>query len=298
MSNQRSKNIMNESYGSRLRREVTANAPVAFIGVYDSFSASIAARHFAGLFVSGYSFAASYYGLPDIGFIAWSDIVAFTQRIRTLLPETHILVDIDDGYCDTEVACHVVGLLENMGASAVVMEDQQRPRRCGHLDGKQVMELDAFLSKLRAVLETRNELMVVARTDATEEREILRRVAAFAAAGADAILVDGIRELGLLQKVRQETHLPLMYNQIAGGKSPSCTLSELHEAGVSLVNYSTPCLFAAQAAIEEAMSTLKAGDGGLQCAGPGGVNLAACTAFLRDNLASRKQASSHQHGTE
>jgi 2-methylisocitrate lyase-like PEP mutase family enzyme len=292
---------MSESYGTLLRREVASHGPVAFIGVYDTFSASIAARHFTGLFISGYSFAASYYGLPDIGFIAWSDMVAFTQRVRTLLPQSHILVDIDDGYCDTEVACHVVRLLENLGTSAVVMEDQQRPRRCGHFDGKQVMELDAFLGKLRAVLDTRHELVVVARTDATNEHEILRRVAAFTAAGADAILVDGIRELGLLQKVRQETHLPLMYNQIAGGKSPPCTLSELHSAGVSLVNYSTPCLFAAQAAIEQAMSTLKAGDGGLDCAGPGGVNLAACTAFLRENLASREQAlpqTRHMHGME
>jgi 2-methylisocitrate lyase-like PEP mutase family enzyme len=298
ISQQWSKNVMSESYGTLLRRAVAANGPVAFIGVYDTFSASIAAKHFDGLFISGYSFAASYYGLPDIGFIAWSDIVAFAQRVRTLLPQSHILVDIDDGYCDTEVACHVVRLLENMGASAVVMEDQQRPRRCGHFDGKQVMELDAFLSKLRAVLDTRQELVVVARTDATDEQEILRRVAAFTAAGADAILVDGIRELGLLQKVRGETNLPLMYNQIAGGKSPSCTLSELHSAGVSLVNYSTPCLFAAQAAIEQAMSTLKAGDGGLECAGPGRVNLAACTAFLRENLTSREQARSHQHGAE
>lgn len=276
---------MNTSYGAQLRSEISAERLVAFIGVYDVFSASIAARHFGGLFISGYSFAASYYGLPDIGFIAWSDIVAFTQRVRVLLPHEHILVDIDDGYCDPEVACHVVRLLENTGASAVVIEDQQRPRRCGHFDGKQIMELDAFISKLRAVLDTRGDMLVVARTDATDEQEIRRRVAAFAAAGADAVLADGIRDLALLANIRQTVDCPVMFNQIAGGKSPPCTLSELQRAGVSMVNYSTPCLFAAHAAIEQAMDALNAEDGRLECAGFGGINLVVCSAFLRDNLA-------------
>jgi 2-methylisocitrate lyase-like PEP mutase family enzyme len=275
---------MGDSYGAHLRREISIHGTMVFIGVYDVFSASIAARHFDGLFISGYSFAASYYGLPDIGFIAWSDVVAFAQRVRALLPRHHILVDIDDGYCDSTVACHVVRLLENTGASAIVIEDQQRPRRCGHFDGKQIMELDGFLEKLRAVLDTRRDLLVVARTDATDEREILRRVAAFDEAGADAVLVDGIWDLALLKKIKQATDRPLMFNQIAGGKSPPCTLSELRGAGVSLVNYSTPCLFAAHEAIEQTMGMLKAEDGKLKCDKPGSIDLSACTALLKDNL--------------
>ncbi|HEY5141455.1 MAG TPA: hypothetical protein VIJ25_19395, partial [Methylococcales bacterium] len=81
-------------YGSLLREAVEKNDITALIGVYDVFSASIAARSFDGIFVSGFSFAASYYSFPDIGFIAWPDIVHFTQRIRTILPEHHIVVDI------------------------------------------------------------------------------------------------------------------------------------------------------------------------------------------------------------
>lgn len=123
-------------YGRRLREAIATHSPVPQIGVYDVLSASLAARHFEGAFLSGFSFAASYYGLPDNGFIAWSDMVAFAQRTRVILPDRHIMVDIDDGYCDTEVACHVVHLLEAAGASGVVLEDQQRPRRCGHVDGK------------------------------------------------------------------------------------------------------------------------------------------------------------------
>lgn len=120
-------------------------------------------------------FAASHYGLPDIGFISWTDIVDLVHRIRTVLPDHYLLVDIDDGYADVEVACHVVSLLESVGASGVVMEDQKRPRRCGHLDGKQILDLDEYLVKLRKVLATRRTLDVVARTDASGIDEIKKR---------------------------------------------------------------------------------------------------------------------------
>src|ERR1700686_1684704 len=109
------------------RQVIASGDTMPFIGVYDAFSASVAARYFPGLFVSGFGFAASYYGLPDIGFIAWPDILAFAQRLRTILPSHHLLVDIDDGYCDTEIACHVVSSLESLGAFGVILEDQKRP---------------------------------------------------------------------------------------------------------------------------------------------------------------------------
>jgi len=193
-------------------------------------------------------------------------------------------VDIDDGYCDAEVACHVVRQLAQIGASAVVLEDQQRPRKCGHLDGKQVMELDAYLDKLHKVLACRGDMLVVARTDATDENEALRRAEAFAEAGADAVLVEAVKSLSVLAEVKRRVRLPLVFNQIAGGKSPPATLTELRAAGVSLVNYSTPCLFAAQAAIDASMRDLLGSDGCLP-ATPGQVNVASCNRLLHQNLA-------------
>jgi len=273
--------------GNRLREILETRDIFPFIGIYDVFSASLAGRHFDTLFVSGFSFAASYYGLPDIGFIAWPDIVAFVQRIRTVLPAHHILVDIDDGYCDTEVACHVVSLLETSGASGVVLEDQKRPRRCGHFEGKQIMELEEYLDKLRRVLATRRDLFVVARTDSSDPADITRRVQAFAEAGADAVLIDGLNSFDLIRQLRKLVNKPFCFNQIAGGKSPSLTLSELREGGVSLVIYSTPCLFPAQAAIEDAMNAIKTTDGSL--AGSR-VNVQECTKILSDNLARRDTA--------
>jgi hypothetical protein len=105
------------SYGQLLRREVESAQITPLIGIFDMYSASVAARHYGGLFVSGFGFAASHYGLPDIGFIAWPDMVNFVQRLRLAFPRQHLLVDIDDGYVDPEVACHVVQHLERIGAS-------------------------------------------------------------------------------------------------------------------------------------------------------------------------------------
>lgn len=272
------------SPGQRLRAAMAQNSLVPFIGVYDVFSATVAGRHFDSLFVSGFGFAASHYGLPDIGFITWTDIVAFVQRLRTVLPAHNLLVDIDDGYCDPEVACHVVSVLESIGASGVVLEDQKRPRRCGHFDGKQIMELDEYIAKLRAVLATRRDLFVIARTDSNDPDDIVRRVEAFAAAGADAVLVDGLKSLDTVRALSSRVDRFFCFNQIAGGKSPACTQSELKQAGVSLAIYSTPCLFAAQNAIEDAMADLKMRDGTL-AGSPIGVK--DCTSVLSDNLARR-----------
>lgn len=116
--------LMYDTHGKFLRNQLRENSLLSFIGVYDVYSASIAARSFDGLFLSGFSFAASFYGLPDIGFICWSDLVAFTQRVRTILPHHMLVVDIDDGFGDKEIACHVVSMMETVGASAIIMEDQ------------------------------------------------------------------------------------------------------------------------------------------------------------------------------
>jgi 2-methylisocitrate lyase-like PEP mutase family enzyme len=263
-----------------LQREITP-----FIGVYDVFSAALAGKHFDSLFISGFGFAASHYGLPDIGFITWSEIVYYVQRIRTVLPEHHLLVDIDDGYCDPEVACHVVSVLEASGASGVVLEDQKRPRRCGHFDGKQIMEMDEYLDKLRQVLATRRDLFVVARSDSSDPVDIERRVLAFAEAGADAVLVDGLKSLETVRRLNSKINRPFCFNQIAGGKSPAFTLTDLRKAGVKLAIYSTPCLFAAQAAIEDAMIHLPTVDGSL--AGSR-IGVKDCTSVLSENLARRK----------
>lgn len=256
------------------------------IGVYDVFSATLAARHFDGLFLSGFSFAASHYGLPDRGYIAWTDMLGFAQRLRAVLPRHHLLVDIDDGYGDPEIVAHVVQRMEQAGVSGVVLEDQQRPRRCGHYEGKQILPLNDYLEKLRAALAARRDLVIVARTDTPDADEARRRLAAFAETGADAVLAEAVPSLDALRSLSAATRTPLACNQIAGGKTPAWSIAEMGAAGVRIVIYSTPCLFAAQGAIAQAMQQLRAADGRLPPA-DSGVTLAQSTAVLNANVGER-----------
>ena len=273
---------MTERYGESLRRAVSERDVLPFIGIYDVFSAGVASQHFDAVFCSGFGFAASYYGLPDIGFIAWSDMLNFVQRVRTILPDHHILVDIDDGYCDIEVAAHVATQMERVGASGVVLEDQKRPRMCGHFEGKQIMPLDEFLPKLSRVLDAREDLFVIARTDSSDPDDVARRLQAFVDEGADALLVDGVKDLDIIEQLASHVRRPLTFNQIAGGKSPPTTLSELQRRGVQLVIYSTPLLFAAQEAMDLALQDLRLVDGQLPH-GPGIIGVKSCTSVLQEN---------------
>src|SRR4030067_83159 len=172
------------------RKDSRTEGVFPLIGVYDVFSATIAANLFDGICLSGFGFAASFYGLPDIGFLPWPEVVAFAQRVRTVLPDRYLLVDIDDGYADVNVACHVVSLLESL--------------------------------------------------DASDIEEIRKRAMAFAEAGVDAILIDGAKDLSLFRELRSKIDCPLVFNQIAGGKSPSHSFQELKEAGISVAVYSRP----------------------------------------------------------
>ncbi|MDX3112803.1 isocitrate lyase/PEP mutase family protein [Streptomyces scabiei] len=280
------------TYGTKLRERIAGPGTTPLIGVYDMYSASIAAQHYDGMFVSGFGFAASYYGLPDIGFIAWPDMMAFVQRLRGAFPGHHLLVDIDDGYVDPEVACHVVEGLERIGASGVILEDQKRPRRCGHADGKQVLPLHEYLAKLEMVLATRGDLVVVARTDATDEKDILHRAETLAATAADVVLVDGVRSVEWIRRIRAVVgDKPLLFNQIAGGKSPRLSLSELSDLGVDVAIYSTPCLFAAHEAMHSALTELKRADGRLPTPdATNGVGVATATRLLEGNIAHRRPA--------
>jgi len=279
---------MNELNGREiLTREHSQKGIIPFIGVYDVFSASIAAKHYNSIFLSGFGFAASFYGLPDIGFISWTDMVSYVERIRTVLPNHFLLVDMDDGYGDADIAGHVAMRLESAGASGVVLEDQRRPRRCGHFDGKQLLTIDEYLDKLARVLDTRREMFVVARTDAVDSEDILMRAKAFEAAGADAFLVDGIGDLKLIKELKRFITVPIVFNQIAGGKSPAFSLEVLEDAGVSLVIYSTPCLFPVQDAVEKSLVALKENGGLIQETDGVRTDLRTCTLHLKENQAGR-----------
>jgi 2-methylisocitrate lyase-like PEP mutase family enzyme len=275
-------------HGERLRTALSSGAVLPLMGVYDSYSAALAARHFDALFLSGFSFAAAFYGLPDEGFITWTDLAEAVQRVRAVAPAAHLLVDMDDGYGDAVVAAHAAATFEERGASGIVLEDQLRPKKCGHLDGKQVMDLEGYLEKLEQVLAARRTLVVVARSDAADRTERLRRARAFDQTDCDAILVDGLgADMDFLPVLRAAVKKPLVFNQIAGGKAAPQRWSDLERLGFSLIIHSTPCLFAAHQAIEAEMRMLRERDGAFLESGGGRVGLAEVNAHLQANLAAR-----------
>ncbi|MHC4265880.1 MAG: isocitrate lyase/PEP mutase family protein [Planctomycetota bacterium] len=237
--------------GDEIRRRLLRERKLLpLIGVYDVFSAKIASQHFEGVFCSGYGYAASAYGLPDVGYVNWRDMADFATKIRHAIPATHILVDVDDGFGDEVVASNTIRILESNGLSAVMMEDQKRPRRCGHFEGKEILPLNEYLTKLSRVIEARLSLFVIARTDATDASEGIERAISYAEAGADGVMVEAIRDLETISKLRSHVSVPIMVNQLHGGKSPNWRFDELEDAGASIVICSTPCLFAAQFGME------------------------------------------------
>jgi 2-methylisocitrate lyase-like PEP mutase family enzyme len=254
-----------KNYGQSMRDRIATNDMLPLIGVYDVFSSILASHKFEAIFCSGYGFAASHYGLPDEGFIAWTDMVSYVKRIRGVLKHTHIVVDIDDGHGDHNNAAIFAKRLEQVGASAVILEDQRRPKRCGHLPGKEILSLDEYMPKLEAVLNVCDELFVIARTDATDFEESIIRVKEFVKCGVDGVLVEGISDTRNISKIREAVgdEVSLVVNLIAGGKTPPISLSELGNLGANIVNYSTPCLFAAHSAIDKALDELLGSDGKL-----------------------------------
>jgi len=237
--------------GDEFRRRIRLpNGLLPLIGVYDVFSAKIVAERFEGVFCSGYSYAASAYGLPDVGYVNWRDMTDFATKIRHAIPITHILVDVDDGFGDEVVASNTVRILESNGLSAVMMEDQKRPRRCGHFEGKEILPVEEYLTKLSKVIEMRKSIFVIARTDATDPSEAIDRAVIYAENGADGVMVEAIKDLKMISKLRRLVSVPIMVNQLHGGKSPDWRFDELEDAGASIVICSTPCLFSAQYGME------------------------------------------------
>lgn len=280
---------MSNAFGQKLRAHKGEKKILPFIGIYDVFSASIAANYSDCIFVSGFGFAASHYGLPDIGFNTWTDLLNYVTRIRHILPDAHILVDIDDGFVDTHNAKMITRCLHDAGASGIVLEDQARPRQCGHYNGKNLLAVDNYIKKLEEVLTVSQDLFVIARTDASDKNDIIERVRQIKTFPVDCVLVDGMSieqlcALDVLYELRAQNKLT--YNQIFGGKSSPHNLAELAECGVGIAIFSTPCLFAAQSAMQSALKELTENDFLLGKITQSST-LAECTELLNTNMARR-----------
>jgi 2-methylisocitrate lyase-like PEP mutase family enzyme len=247
--------------GDRVRTLLGEDRAVLMPGVWDALSARLAAA--AGhqvFFLSGYATAASLLGLPDFGYLTQAEIAEVARRVCGRVPEAAVIVDGDTGHGNALNTIRTVELFESAGAAGVFLEDQVWPKKCGHLAGKRVVAREDWLAKLRAALEHRDRLFIVARTDARAAvglDEAIERALAAADLGVDAIFVEAPESVAEMEKVAAATPgVVRVANMIEAGLTPLLTPAELHELGFDLIVSPLTGLFAAARAVGQAYRVL------------------------------------------
>ncbi|MCS7142025.1 MAG: isocitrate lyase/PEP mutase family protein [Candidatus Nitrosocaldus sp.] len=246
-----------------LLSRIRGGESVVVPGVYDALSARIAEQvGFEAVFQSGYSVAASMLGLPDYGLLNANEVVEQARRIASSV-SIPLIVDIDTGYGNALNVRRVVQELERAGAKGVFLEDQVWPKRCGHMQGKQVIPVEEYMQKLYAALDARSssEFIVVARTDALEPLgidEAIERANMYADAGADLVFVEAPRSVEEMRRICREVRAPMVANMIEGGRTPLLSVSELRAIGYRFILFPLTALLSAAYAMREMLSLLKA----------------------------------------
>jgi methylisocitrate lyase len=251
--------------GNRMNRigELLAGpGPLMIPGVYDALSAKLAAEAgFRAVLVSGYCLSATRLGEPDVGLLTAPEVLDAAARI-TAAVDLPVLVDIDTGYGNAFNVERTVRELVTLGAAGCFLEDQVWPKRCGHMEGKQIVPLDEYLPKLRAARETGGpDFWITARTDARAVDgldEAIRRAQEFARHGASGVFVEAPESEGEMARVRAAVvaDVPLVANMVEGGKTPLRTASALAAEGYRLVLVPVAPLLASAHALRTCLATL------------------------------------------
>lgn len=248
--------------GKELRRLLSEDGAIAVAGVFNPLSALIAERvGFRALYFSGAAFSASL-GIPDIGLFTLDELTTAVRWVTkaTTLP---IIVDADTGFGEVVNVYRTVTDLEAAGAAAVQIEDQVMPKRCGHLDGKQIVSAEEFVVKIRAAFEARGSSLIIARTDSKAVHgmdEAVRRGKAYMEAGADIIFPEALESEAEFDKYSRLVDAPLLANMTEFGKTPYLTVERFGELGYKLVIFPVTALRIAAKAMEAALSeTLSSG---------------------------------------
>jgi 2-methylisocitrate lyase-like PEP mutase family enzyme len=229
---------MAEPLRSRLARKPIVVAP----GVYDAFTALLATQAgFTTLYLSGAAIAYTRLGRPDIGLVSMSEVADTLALIRDRV-DARIIADADTGYGNALNVTRTVHAFERAGANAIQLEDQDFPKRCGHLAGKVLIPADEMCGKIRAAADAREsrDTLIIARTDAVAvegfERAI-ERAARYREAGADVLFVEAPKARDDLARIvaMLGTDVPLLANMVEGGKTPPLSAAELETIGFALV---------------------------------------------------------------
>ena len=252
---------MTDSLRQRLSRPPILIAP----GIYDPLTALIAEQAgFEALYVSGAAIAYTRLGRPDIGLASMSEVVDTVALIRDRV-SARLVVDADTGYGNALNVERTVRLLERAGANAIQIEDQDFPKRCGHLDDKTLVSAQEMVGKIKAATDARasRETLIIARTDAVAVEGFERAVARaelYREAGADVLFVEAPRQREELARIGalMGRSTPLIANMVEGGKTPLMPASDLQALGFAFVIFPGAIVRVLAKAAEEFYSSLKA----------------------------------------
>lgn len=249
---------------ARLHAAIAAPDILIAPGCYDALSANLIERAgFAAAYLSGASIAYTRFGRPDIGLVGMSEVAETVSQIRERV-ELPLIVDGDTGFGNALNVQRTVRLFERSGASAIQLEDQQMPKRCGHLAGKTLVSAKEMAGKIRAACDARADAdtVIIGRTDALAVEGIdaaLDRAEHYLEAGADVLFVEALPDVAAMQTAlaRFRGRAPLLANMVEGGKSPLLPAAELQQLGFALAIFPGAMVRVQTFAAQRYLETLK-----------------------------------------
>jgi len=245
---------------AQLRADLAGGSLLRFPGAFNPLSAKlIQAKGFEGVYISGAVLAADL-GLPDIGLTTLTEVAGRSQQISRMT-DLPTLVDADTGFGEPMNVARTVQTLEDAGVAGLHIEDQVNPKRCGHLDGKQVVDTDTALKRIRAAVDARRDdnLLVMARTDIRAVDGLaaaVDRAKALVDAGADAIFPEAMGTLAEFEAIRVAVDVPILANMTEFGKSELFRVDQLADVGINLVIFPVSLLRLAMGAAEQGLDTI------------------------------------------
>jgi methylisocitrate lyase len=256
---------MHRSSPGKQLRDAVADVTIQVPGAFNALvGRMIEQAGFDAMYLSGAALSAATLGLPDVGLFSLGELVEQTRQLTrgVTIP---VIVDADTGFGATVNVERTVAELEAAGAAAIQLEDQQLPKRCGHLSGKSLVEPEEMCAKLRAAAGARldRDLVIVARTDArgvTTIDDAIDRAKRYLDAGADWIFPEALVDVKEFELFAAEIEAPLVANMTEFGRSPLLTLDELADMGYAVVLYPVTLLRVAMKAVEAALGVI-ASDG-------------------------------------
>ena len=245
------------------------NSPRATVvpGVYDALSARIAVQAGArAIYMTGFGVAGAGFGVPDIGLVSASEMIERVGVIAGACASVPLIADGDNGHGGPLNAAKLARAYERAGAAAIQLEDQVLPKRCGHMEDKEVVSRTAAAQKIRAAADARDSkaFKIVARTDARATHgldEALARGDDFLKAGADVLFIEAPRSAEEMRRIAETfAGVPLLINLVEDGKTPLLPVAELEALGYRIVLYPISALLAVTRRLEEVYDLLLAGD--------------------------------------